>query len=437
MSSYRFKLHDYHAIKEADIRIDGITVLAGENGSGKSTVARWLHKVVNVLNRYEELIVQDAEEEFTNLRHDLLRASSITPVLSREFRRHKFENRPFEGDALDELRERYNKDLSDFTELLSQKISPDDIAFNKERLASFFNIVSTADETVDDFIRNLQDVLQNQAEDRIRHYYKIRNSHRLDTLLNVIIDHSDPEVDDANISFEFEEDGVPLISEKGFNVPLMLRQSIYFDSQRMVSGLEHSVYDNDNDMRRFLHSSNNAATVKAKNLARVVKKIISGDVVLEKDTGAMFKRSNLHYVRQDGLNIYLKAAATGIISFSHLLRLLENGWLTEDTILILDEPEAHLHPQWIVDYARTLVLLNKHIGTKILLSSHNPDMVAAIQSIAAGESIIERTHFYLSERESADSMKYTFRHLGSEIAPIFDSFNIALDRIELYGGNQA
>lgn len=35
MSNYRYTLSDYNAIKEADIAINGITVLAGENGCGK------------------------------------------------------------------------------------------------------------------------------------------------------------------------------------------------------------------------------------------------------------------------------------------------------------------------------------------------------------------------------------------------------------------
>lgn len=35
MSKYRFNISDYHAIENADILVDGITVLAGPNGSGK------------------------------------------------------------------------------------------------------------------------------------------------------------------------------------------------------------------------------------------------------------------------------------------------------------------------------------------------------------------------------------------------------------------
>ena len=47
MSKYKYTLRDYHAIKEAEIKLDGITVLSGINGCGKSTLSRWLFYLVN------------------------------------------------------------------------------------------------------------------------------------------------------------------------------------------------------------------------------------------------------------------------------------------------------------------------------------------------------------------------------------------------------
>ena len=40
MDTYKFLLKHYKAIKEASIELNGITVLAGENGAGKSTITR-------------------------------------------------------------------------------------------------------------------------------------------------------------------------------------------------------------------------------------------------------------------------------------------------------------------------------------------------------------------------------------------------------------
>ena len=58
MSIYRYTLSDYHAIKKADITIDGITVLAGENGCGKSTLSRWLYYLVNGAQQFEDLNIE-------------------------------------------------------------------------------------------------------------------------------------------------------------------------------------------------------------------------------------------------------------------------------------------------------------------------------------------------------------------------------------------
>lgn len=53
MSTYKYSLFDYHAISQAEITIDGITVLAGDNGCGKRTLSRWLYYLVNTSTRYD------------------------------------------------------------------------------------------------------------------------------------------------------------------------------------------------------------------------------------------------------------------------------------------------------------------------------------------------------------------------------------------------
>ena len=115
-------------------------------------------------------------------------------------------------------------------------------------------------------------------------------------------------------------------------------------------------------------------------------------------------------------------------------QLLRNGWLDKETLLMIDEPEAHLHPQWIVEFARLLVKIHKELGVKVLVASHNPDMVAAIQSIAQKEEVIDKTVFYLAQR-GKDEPHYVFSDKGTDISDIFTSFNIALSRIEQYGNS--
>ena len=69
-----------------------------------------------------------------------------------------------------------------------------------------------------------------------------------------------------------------------------------------------------------------------------------------------------------------------------------------------------------------------------MIASHNPDMVAAIQAIAGKEGVLDSTNFYLAQKADG-SHRYVYKNLGNNIEEIFRSFNIALDRIKLYGGD--
>ena len=224
---------------------------------------------------------------------------------------------------------------------------------------------------------------------------------------------------------------MPLLGKERFSVPYSLRNAIYIDTPMALSlnflepekhwkELWHLMVDKHKDMPK-----------EGTSLLVRIKRSIDGQALVEKD---IIGKQNLHYQRTDGLDIELKEAATGIKSFAYIQRLLENGCLDNETILLIDEPEAHLHPQWIVEFARLLVLLYKKIGLKIMIASHNPDMVSAIQSIARKEGVLDVTHFYQAYREE-NSYQYRYKDLGGEIQEIFESFNIAISRIQDYGAD--
>ena len=54
-----FSIRGIGIIKEADIKMDGLTVIAGSNNSGKTTVCRALYAVISAVEDLAEKQQQD------------------------------------------------------------------------------------------------------------------------------------------------------------------------------------------------------------------------------------------------------------------------------------------------------------------------------------------------------------------------------------------
>lgn len=55
----KLKIRNFAKIEEADIIIDGITVIAGENNTGKSTIGKVLFSIFNSLSNIDEKIYKE------------------------------------------------------------------------------------------------------------------------------------------------------------------------------------------------------------------------------------------------------------------------------------------------------------------------------------------------------------------------------------------
>ena len=86
--------------------------------------------------------------------------------------------------------------------------------------------------------------------------------------------------------------------------------------------------------------------------------------------------------REIGERLNINNLSTGLKSFVIIKTLLENGSLKQKDVLILDEPEIHLHPDWQLRYAEIIVLLQKVFELTIILTTHSPHFVEALQYYA-------------------------------------------------------
>ena len=104
-----------------------------------------------------------------------------------------------------------------------------------------------------------------------------------------------------------------------------------------------------------------------------------------------------YQVDSDSSKLTLLDVASGIKSFALIFSLLKKDYLTKDSLLILDEPENHLHPEWQIKYAEMVSLLVSK-GFSVVLTSHSPTFIQALAAYERKYNINEKTSFYLAEK---------------------------------------
>ena len=144
--------------------------------------------------------------------------------------------------------------------------------------------------------------------------------------------------------------------------------------------------------------------------------------------GGEFKKDDMgrYYFDKNGQRIELVNTATGIKYFGIFQVLSQNNYLNKETVLILDEPEVHLHPKWQLEMAKIIVELVKN-GVKIVVNSHSPYMIEALKRYSEIEEIEDKTNFYLAEdgyiNQIEDSNSLTLEKIFEKLSEPFDIFD--------------
>lgn len=444
MSKYKYIVHDYHAIKKAEITIDGITVLSGINGCGKSTLSQWLYYIVNGVNEFESYLFDEYREELYTLIYRM-------QIACTDIRRARRTDKLPDKESLDKLYEtveklksikHYSKEHIEIAQylfiqalyiterILTEALSEDIPYARKARIFSLLNIV-VQDEDVHQAIENFIYKNSRLINSMNQNIYKDMEERPTEAFFESINNHFNLS-NDSPFLIQLKEDNVDIIEDDHISTLFNLKKAIYIDTPMSIDAKSTENLFWDDLSKMIMDEKDKTQSAEIKKFLLRIKDLLDGEAVLDEEDP--FRERNLRYVSNDKkVNIRLCDVATGFKTFSYLQRLLENGHLNDETLLMIDEPEAHLHPQWIVEFARLLVLLNKKLGLKIMIASHNPDMVAAIHDIANKEGVLDNTNFYVAQPEDPDSHKYIYKDLGHDIGEIFESFNVAIEKINRYG----
>ena len=424
MKDIEVSIKDFRAVNNAEIALNGITIISGVNSSGKSTISRLLYYTFKYANEFERVV----DEYYSEIIEPLTNLAS----------RIALELRQGENDELKKLYRRLRTSgvrIQKYETLISifQKgkdvLLSSDTSYIKQIQPRYVqiikNILDIEEENDLGILFDKVIILVQQISEDVVVANEERNYRYFKKSLEEKIGNS---LDNINIT----EYGLPLLGKQVKNVPVMeyIQQVAYIDTPVIV-GLEDDFIPIDywDDLDSILHRP-------AKSKANIdyvhISENIRGEAVYDEEAPI---DSSFKYKRNDGKVFDLFNSATGIKSFSVIQMLLNNGFINKNSLIIIDEPEAHLHPQWIVEYARMVVLLHKHIGAKFFIASHSTDFVSAIKYIATKEECLSSLSYYLSEEDIEHPFTYNYRSLGQDIEPIFESFNKSFELIDKYGAD--
>lgn len=401
-------IKNFAKIKEATVEFNGITVIAGDNNTGKSTVGKILFAFYDAF--YD--ITQKVKEE---------RKSAIHRAISFEFGNffndeEHVRNTLFLPNYLQYMKKiKVNDDFDaiDVDEIIQNALGDDFHALSVEDKQQLHkNITARLDK-----IKEVQD--EELKERIIGEYFQNLFNSQINSLSkdgskedNAIVTLS---IKNKNISSTFYHDQC---IEVGQQINL-LNKSVYIDDPFIVDTALRKSSLPDFVLRKSSRSELNRrltqylnqpkeghlvekllAEKQLEEINEKLKRVVPGEFTISERGDVALKSERLTGT------IDIANLSTGIKAFVILKKLLEDDVLKPKDVLILDEPEIHLHPEWQIIYAELIVLLQKYFDLTILLTTHSPYFLKAIDVFAMKHDIKNKCKFYLSNMDWNDNSAY-------------------------------
>ena len=386
----KIKLENIGKIKSAEVELNGITVIAGENDTGKSTVGKALFCVTNGFSNLgdrfkaeKKIIIQGKLKNLTSFSPNSFLDITKCLHLAEDF----VENSNIYLRNTSSLEE---KSLKEF------QIEPD-LTNN----AFITNII-------DDVIKILEIEDNDFLYTFLSHKFYLEFHGQLSRFgeNNCIV-----ELYSNNSNFSIKMNGSNIEKIKDFDKEFFFKNSIYIDDINIFNEFGKPYYEIRKEFgnlsrKEYLFSCLNYSPninivsdiLNQKKFRKILEKVnlvSPGDIEIDR----MFRTFFYNDKTSESQAININNLSTGIKSFSIIKTLIKNGFLSDGGFLILDEPEINLHPKWQLVYAEVLVLLQKTFDLRILLNTHSPYFLKAIEDYSEYHKINDKCKFYLASNE--------------------------------------
>lgn len=415
----RIEIDNIGKVRRADVVLDSITIIAGSNGTGKSTVGRVLVTFLNAMRQMEDFLVDKKLTYFLERLQRLLKLPDswqymASSILSQSVDKGK-SLLPERWDAPDKVRKflletaKYSGAhwrLSNYAE---------SIDIDCVQILDELNTVNSLDEHKES-VKILDEVFMSAFTKQLSPIFDATAVGRIvlkddgDNLGNSIDVKKDHVVDfgwyshlSVPLAFYVEPihvlDVIPSANQL-FYPPSILDKyrAGVFSAQNVMLNTNYDVAYSDDDEKNSVS-----------DLVRELSDIISGSI--EKDDDEIeLKFAEKHGNDKIGF-VRLENLASGMKTISVLVHALRNGTIRRGRVVVIDEPESNLHPEWQVKFARMIVALYKKLSVKVLINTHSPYFLKAVEFYSLKDDV-NGVRFYQMVRETDGPLYRTFCRTG-------------------------
>lgn len=405
----QLRLQHINKIKKAEITLKGLTVIAGANDTGKSTVGKVLFTIIKALSNVkgydENMRVRDLKNKFIMLRaamqnlpvEELSAFQTVLGINHQEMNEqieYLFE-KLIDNSSLEEaikciseaeprIRVRIEKVLREMQNIVLR--SNDRTELMKQELknmfeAEFMNRICTVDTTRSEII--LEDESGNSFMNVALEDNQVKQADFLNEDCNLWSDATFVESPLYLHLLDMLVSSQTLKEQQSFRT--FLRPVVNYHIKDMAQKL---------DAVRYTPSDLFSAHLIDKIHADF-KTITGGSFCFDSN------KRRITWVK-DGKEYAPVNVASGIKAFGVMQLLLDTHSINEDKMLIWDEPENHLHPEWQIKFAELLVRMAQ-AGIPIVVSSHSPYFIQAIRYFAHQLELDKFVNYYLAE-ETKDGL---------------------------------
>ncbi len=470
----KFTLKNIGLIKNSEIKLDGLTVITGHNNSGKTTVGKALYACIEGANNTQERFNAYKQNFILDIFRDI--DYMLDDIINIDIDDSSTEQ--IESDFIENLYNLYNKVRREKTsnELLNEfysliKLIPDELdnivknnytneddlkeqQYIVKQIISKINLMSEKldNYSLEDFQKNyISGTLNLEFSEQIQPV-KNKNS---DLESKIII--TDTDVNIINLSIKNNK----VVNDNSECLYPPFKQILLIDNPFILDDLQpnsRSIIFRKLFMQREFDSidENYNYLVSTGNHNNKLKMVLSSEFY-DKD---LFKKGleEKHYVnienllnttisgfivrknrgrgfefKSDEYSLNISNLATGTKLFAIMKMLISKGILDNETMLILDEPESHLHPEWQNIFAELLILLVKDVNCRILLTTHSPNFLLAIEAFMYKYNIVDKCNFYQTQfNDDKESVDYI---LTEDTDDIYDEFLKYLTDVKLLRDN--